>query len=93
MVGAAVGRGLRAALMLPRGVDEKVMFCVAPVEIERTGGRSGARSEGEVFAGGLEGTGGEEGDDGDDGEGASRGDSGSKSPSGVEVVEAIVKRK
>jgi hypothetical protein len=33
MVGAFGGRGFLAALMLPRGVEEKVMFAVAP-EVE-----------------------------------------------------------
>jgi hypothetical protein len=84
MVGVAVGRGLRAALMLPSGVEEIVMFAVAPeVESERAAGRSGTGSEGGTSERGLEDMG------GDEGEGASKGDSGSNSPSGVEAVEAI----
>ena len=39
MVGAGFGRGLRAALMLPSGVEDEVMLAVAPVETERAGGR------------------------------------------------------
>jgi hypothetical protein len=85
MVGALVrGAGFLAALMLPSGVDEKVMFAVAPeVDTERTAGRSGASVEGEALAGGLEGTGGEEG------EGVSKGVSESMSASGVDALEAI----
>lgn len=82
----AVGRGgFLAALMLPRGVEEKVMLVVvAPeVEAERTGGRLGERSEGGDSEVGLEDFGGE------DGEGVSKGVSESISASGVEAVDAI----
>ena len=70
--------------MLPSGVEENVIFAVAPeVETERTAGRSGARGESEALEEGLEGAG------GDDGEGESKGVSGSNSPSGVDAVEAM----
>jgi len=66
IVGALV-RGFLAALMLPRGVEEKVMFAVAPaVEVVRAIGRSGA-SRAEALDEGLEGVG------GDDGEGEPKG--------------------
>jgi hypothetical protein len=98
MVGA-LGRGFRAALMLPSGVDEKLMFGVgAPdVDSERTAGRSGESreedegagagagvGEGETSAVGLEESGGE------DGEGVSKPLSESLSPSGVDAADAMV---
>jgi hypothetical protein len=84
MVGVAVGRGLRAALILPRGVEENVILAVAPVvECERTAGRSGRRCEDEASEGGLEDKG------GDEGEAAPRGESWSKSPSGVEAADVM----
>jgi hypothetical protein len=77
------GGGFLAALMLPRGVEEKVMFAVAAdVEDERTAGRLGERSEGVAFEG-LEGSA------GDDGEGESKGEGESNSPSGVVTGEAM----
>jgi hypothetical protein len=79
MVGAFV-RGFLAALMLPSGVDEKVMLAVAPVvEAERGSGRSGDSSDE-----GLEGAG------GDVGEGEPKGVSESTSTSGVVTGESIV---
>jgi hypothetical protein len=44
MVGAFGGRGFLAALMLPRGVEEKVMFAVAP-EVETVRGLEGAAGD------------------------------------------------
>jgi hypothetical protein len=81
MVGALL-RGLRAALMLPSGVDEGVMVAVPVVAAERTEGRPAAGGE-ETLEVGLEGKG------GDEGEGVSKGVSES-SPSGVEAVESAM---
>lgn len=84
--GGAGPRGFLAALMLPSGVEEKVMFAVAPeVETEWGPGRgrcSGERSEGEALVGGLEER------EGEDGEGEPKGDS-TSSTSGVEAVESM----
>jgi hypothetical protein len=86
MVGAFV-RGFLAALMLPKGVEENVMFVVAAdVEAERTAGRSGERSGGAALNEGLEGSA------GDDGEGESKGEGESNSPSGVVTGEAMAER-
>jgi hypothetical protein len=103
MVGA-LGRGFRAALMLPSGVDEKLMFGVgAPdVDSERTAGRSGeSREEDEGGAGAGAGAGagvgegetsavGLEESGGEDGEGVSKPLSESLSPSGVDAADAMV---
>jgi hypothetical protein len=64
MVGAFGGRGFLAALMLPRGVEEKVMFAVAPeVETVRGRGRSAERKVGAALVDeGLEGAAGDEGE-------------------------------
>lgn len=65
MVGAFDGRGFLAALMLPRGVEEKVIFAVAPdVETVRGMGRSpGGSNEGAALEEeGLEGAAGDEGE-------------------------------
>jgi hypothetical protein len=66
IVGAFGGRGFLAALMLPRGVEEKVMFAVAPeVETVRGMGRSpGESNEGaaSLEEEGLEGAAGDEGE-------------------------------
>jgi hypothetical protein len=76
--------GFLAALMLPSGVEEKVMFAVAPVvAAERAGGRPGDRSD-EAADDGLEGAG------GDVGEGEPKGVSESTSTSGVVTGESIV---
>jgi hypothetical protein len=85
MVGALGRGGFLAALMLPKGVEEKVMLVVvAPeAETERTGGRLGERCGGEALEVGLVDVGGE------DGEGGSKAVSESISASGVEVVDAI----
>jgi hypothetical protein len=83
MVGAFV-RGFLAALMLPSGVEEKVMFAVAAeVDDERRAGRSGDSSGGTPMEEGLEGSA------GDDGEGESKGEGESNSPSGVVTGEAM----
>jgi hypothetical protein len=57
IVGGFGGRGFLAALMFPNGVEEGVMFAVAPVVIAvRGAGRSANRWVGEVsLAEGLEG--------------------------------------
>jgi hypothetical protein len=83
MVGAFV-RGFRAALMLPSGVDEKVMFAVAAgvVDDERMAGRSGDSSGGAPMDEGLEGSA------GDDGEGEPKGE-GESNSSGVVTGDAI----
>jgi hypothetical protein len=82
MVGALL-RGLRAALMLPSGVDEGVMVAVPVVAAERTEGRPAEAGGEETLEVGLEGKG------GDEGEGVSKGVSES-SPSGVEAVESAM---
>ena len=81
------GRGFLAALMLPSGVDDGVMFAVAPVvDTERAGGRPSVGDVGarlglpSVVAAGEE------------GEGEPKGLSESKSSLGVEAAEAIVDR-
>jgi hypothetical protein len=84
--GGAGPRGFLAALMLPSGVEEKVMFAVA-AEVETEWGAprgrcSGERCEWEALASGLEGKG------GDDGEGEPRGES-SYSASGVDAAESM----
>lgn len=75
----AFGRGFRAALMLPKGVEEGVMLGVAAeVDTERGGGRA---SVGEVGARlGLT----SEAVTGGEGEGESKGPSESKSSAGEE---------
>lgn len=80
MVGAFGGRGFLAALILPSGVDEGVMFAVAPpVDMERTVGRGGSREAvGEGLGCGSERV-------GDEGEGEPKGLSESNSSPGVEV--------
>jgi hypothetical protein len=90
MVGAFGGRGFRAAFMLPSGVDEGVIFVVAPlVDMERTEGRCGSIADAgdRLGRGGSEGVG-EEGV-GEEGEGEPKGLSESNSSPGVEVVEAM----
>jgi len=75
--------------MFPSGVEEGVMFAVAPgLDIEaRATGRSADRWFGEEALGvGLDGAGGE---DGEDGEGLPKGASESTSTSGVVAGEAI----
>jgi hypothetical protein len=66
MGGGAGPLGFRAALMLPSGVEEKVMFVDAPeVDMEWGPGRgrdSGESCEGEALSDGLEGPRGEEGE-------------------------------
>lgn len=75
----AFGRGLRAALMFPSGVEEGVILVVVSPDVEtvRIAGRGGSRASGWRAAAGD----GEEGD--------SRGLSESKSSSGVEAVDAM----
>lgn len=83
MVGGFGGRGFRAALMLPSGVDEGVILVVAPfVDTERTEGRWGSRPvEGDRLGRGSAG----EGDEGvgEEGEGEPKGLSESNSSPGV----------
>lgn len=90
MVGAFGGRGFLAALMFPSGVEEVVIFAVAPdVDIERGAGRAWSREVlGEALGLISEGTGG----DGEEGEGESKGESESKSSPGVEGAAAMVHR-
>jgi hypothetical protein len=85
MVGGFDGRGFRAALILPSGVDDGVMLVVAAlVDTERAGGRP---SEGEPGARlgrtwwPL---------DGEEGEGEPKGLSESNSSPGVEAGESMV---
>jgi hypothetical protein len=89
MVGGFGGRGFLAALMLPNGVEEGVMFAVAPVvDIDRGKGRSTERWEDEeASAKGLKGASGEEGVG--EGKGLSKAASESISASGVDALEAI----
>lgn len=86
MVGAFGGRGFRAALILPSGVDEGVMLAVAPlVETERTGGRPSVGEPVARLGRTSRPLGGEEG------EGEPKGPSESKSsPLGVEAAESMV---
>ena len=90
MVGGFGGRGFLAALMLPSGVEEDVMFAVAPdVDTVRGRGRSADRWSGEgASAVGLEGAGGEEG--ASEGEGLSKTVSESTSTSGVDGFESAM---
>lgn len=81
MVGALAGRGFLAALMLPSGVDEGVMWAVAAFEdMERPDGRGGS-SEGDWLGRESEGV-------GEEGEGEAKGLSDSIS-SGVDMGEAM----
>jgi hypothetical protein len=91
MVGGFGGRGFLAALMLPSGVEEGVMFAVAPVvDTDRGGGRSADRKlDDEALAEGLDGASGEDG--AGEGEGLSKAVSESISASGVDALEAIAR--
>jgi hypothetical protein len=92
MVGGLGGRGFLAALILPSGVDEGVMFAVAPlVDMERIAGRCGSsKPVGEGLGRASEGVG-EEGV-GEEGEGEPKGLSESKSSPGVERLDAMTER-
>jgi hypothetical protein len=90
MVGGFGGRGFLAALMFPSGVDEGVIFAVAPVvdTLRGGGGRSTDRKPAdEALADGLEGASGEDG--AGEGEGLSKALSESISASGVDALEAM----
>lgn len=87
IVGAFAWRGFLAALMLPSGVDDCVMFAVAAVvDMERGRGRPSVGEAGARL--GLPSTPAV----GEEGEGEPKGLSESKSSVGVEAAEAIVDR-